>query len=190
MEIGATAPADPYAVIQRNLASSLDVATVHSRLLRSGRDDVGEVAVFVVEGSLDARQMSELELDDAEAIFVEVHPDTVARTMARTAAEEWSGTAVLGLVALVEDYYPASGPLIEGFVEEGWRTARQFGRLDKLTDREHEVRDPSALRVPSPPLSPVVVATEGGDVVEVRRRYPTDQVLNWEAPSRAVPNRY
>jgi hypothetical protein len=193
MTFAGTPGGDPFAMIQNNLAVGLDVATVHTRLLGVGRhaDAAGEVAVFSVECSLPASQLAAVSLDGDEAVFTEVHPESVARLMAASPAAEWPGSAALGLVALVEDYYPASSPQIERYVEEGWRTARQFGRLERLTDPD-QASVPKAARVPAPLNPPVVLTVERGEVVETiaPRRYPVDYVLTWEVPTRAVPNRY
>jgi hypothetical protein len=136
--------------------------------------------------------------------LVELHPDSVARSLASVDARRWQAGAVRGLVQCLEVLYPGSGPLLEELVADPWRSRRMFTRLGRLTGGpESEERQPGpvaepALHEEAPPLEPVVrdpvvlKVIDGGlsEEVEVRKPIPHDRALSWEGTSRAVPTRY
>jgi len=117
--------------------------------------------------------------------LVELHPDSVARSLTSVDARRWQAAAIRGLVRCVEVLYPGAGPLIEELAAEPWRSRRMFSRLGRLTEgageREQLVVNPVVLKV-----------VDGGltEEIEVRAPIPHYRALSWEGTARAVPTRY
>ena len=118
--------------------------------------------------------------------LVEIHPDSLARSLGSVDARRWQAAAVRGAASCLELLYPGSVPLLEELVRELWRNRRMFSRLGRLTERTEE-RDLSAV------VHPVVLkVVDGGlsEETEKRAPVPIDRALSWERTVRAIPTRY
>jgi len=182
---------DPYLEAQRLSLSETGLALVDVLVLGWGTDSSldtrRDVIVVVGHTSVGAEKLGShlYEGGGRRSHLVELHPDSVSRSLGSVDARRWQAGAVRGLVGALEVLYPGAGPLLEELVTEPWRNRRMFARLGRLTetdgDRELKVVDPVVLKV-----------VQGGIVEEpeVRRRLEPDRALSWEGPARAVPTRY
>ena len=119
--------------------------------------------------------------------LVELHPDSVARSLGNVDARRWHAAAVRGLVRCMELLYPGAGALLEELVAEPWRSRRMFRRLDRLTTVPVEEEEPVIV----PPV--VLKVVDGGLTEEVEERIVLpriDRALSWERSGRTVPTRY
>jgi len=182
---------DPYLEAQRLSLSETGLALVDVLVLGWGTDSSldsrRDVIVVVGHTSVGAEKLGShlYEGGGRRSHLVELHPDSVSRSLGSVDARRWQAGAVRGLVGAMEVLYPGVGPLLEELVTEPWRNRRMFARLGRLTesdgDRELKVVDPVVLKI-----------VQGGIVEEpeVRRRLEPDRALSWEGSARAVPTRY
>lgn len=182
---------DPYLEAQRLSLSETGLALVDVLVLGWGTDSSldarRDVILVVGHTSMGAEKLGShiYEGGGRRSHLVEMHPDSVCRSLGGVDARRWQAAAVRGLVDTMEVLYPRTGPLLEEMVEEPWRSRRMFARLGRLTDGGGD----RELKV----VNPVVLKVVGGDVVaepEVRRAHEPDRALSWEATARAVPTRY
>lgn len=118
--------------------------------------------------------------------LVELHPESVARSLTRVEPDKWQASAVFGLVTCLEQAYPKARALVEELVTEQWKMRTMFARLGRIT------RSPS-VRAPELVVDPVVMSVEHGMVRERRQSRPRtrpNRVLSWERTSRRTPTRY
>jgi hypothetical protein len=119
--------------------------------------------------------------------LVELHPDSVARSLGSVDARRWHAAAVRGLVRCMEILYPGTAGLLDELVAEPWRNRRMFRRLDRLTTAP-------AAEEASEIVPPVVLKVVDGGLVEEVEERPVlvriDRALSWERAGRAVPTRY
>jgi len=118
--------------------------------------------------------------------LVEMHPDSLARSLSSVDARRWQAAAVRGAARCLALLYPGSGPLLEELVTDPWRNRRMFGRLGRLTERTGDA-------APSDVVHPVVLkVVDGGlsEETEVRSPIPIERALSWEGTVRAIPTRY
>ncbi|NNC93047.1 MAG: hypothetical protein HKN80_11220 [Acidimicrobiia bacterium] len=185
---------DPYLEAQRLALSETGLALADVLVVGWGSDsslDARRDAIVVIgQTSVGAEQLGShvYEGSTRRSHLVELHPDSVARSLASVDARRWQAAALHGLVQCLDVLYPGSGPLVEELVVEPWRNRRMFSRLGRLTgalgDREDEI------------VGPVVLKVIDGGITEERedRPVPTelsiDRALSWEGTSRAVPTRY
>ncbi|MGI9647154.1 MAG: hypothetical protein ACR2OI_01400 [Acidimicrobiia bacterium] len=123
---------------------------------------------------------------DRRSHLVEMHPDSLARSLGNVDARRWQAAAVRGAARCLELLYPGSGPLLEELVTEPWRNRRMFSRLGRLTERTEET-DLSGV------VHPVVLkVVDGGlsEETEERAPIPLERALSWEGTVRAIPTRY
>lgn len=121
--------------------------------------------------------------------LVELHPESVARSLGAVDARRWHAAAVRGLVRCMALLFPGSGALIEELVAEPWRNHRMFRRLDRLTTAP--VGSDEAAPAVVPPV--VLKVVDGGLTEEVEERSVApriDRALSWERTARAIPTRY
>lgn len=190
---------DPYLEAQRLALSETGLALVDVLVLGWGTDSSldarRDVIVVVGHTSVGAEKLGShiYEGGRRRSHLVELHPNSVCRSLGSVDARRWQAAAVRGLVQTMEVLYPGAGPLLEEMVEEPWRSRRIFARLGRLTeggeDRTLHVVNPVVLKV-----------VDGGLVTEPEvRQAPElpaqgtqehDRALSWEATARAVPTRY
>jgi hypothetical protein len=182
---------DPYLEAQRLALSETGLALADVLVVGWGTDsslDARRDAIIVIgQTTVGAEQLGSHMPEDGErrSHLVELHPDSVARSLGSVDARRWQGAAVLGLVQCLGVLYPGSGPLVEELVAEPWRNRRMFSRLGRLTegsgDRGEMVVSPVVLKV-----------IDGGisEEREVRTPVAVDRALSWEVTPRAVPTRY
>jgi hypothetical protein len=190
---------DPYLEAQRLSLSETGLALVDVLVLGWGTDSSldlrRDVIVVVGHTGVGAEKLGShiYEGGGRRSHLIELHPDSVCRSLGSVDARRWQAGAVRGLVQTMEVLYPGAGPLLEEMVEEPWRSRRMFARLGRLTDGRTD-RDLKA-------VDPVVLKVVNGGIVEeqeVRRRpepdagkpREPDRALSWEATARAVPTRY
>lgn len=183
---------DPYLEAQRLALSATGLALADVLVVGWGTDTSldarRDVIIVIGQTSVGVERLgSPMDEDPASrSHLVELHPDSVARSLGQVDARRWQAAAVRGLVQCLEVLYPGSGPLVEESVAEPWRNRRMFSRLGRLTegagDREETVV-----------AHPVVLKVIDGGLAEereVRQPIPIDRALSWEGTSRAVPTRY
>jgi hypothetical protein len=185
---------DPYLEAQRLSLSETGLALADVLVVGWGTDTSldarRDVIIVIGQTSVGVEQLGSHAYEGGErrSHLVELHPDSVARSLASVDARRWQGAAVRGLVQCLEVLYPGSGPLVEENVVEPWRSRRMFSRLGRLTegagDRDEVVVSPVVLKVIDGGL------TEEREEREVRKPIAVDRALSWEATSRAVPTRY
>jgi hypothetical protein len=182
---------DPYLEAQRLSLAETGLALADVLVVGWGTDtslDARRDAIIVIgQTSMGIEQLGSHEYEGGprRSHLVELHPDSVARSLASVDARRWQAAAVRGLVQGLDVLYPGSGPLVEELVAEPWRNRRMFSRLGRLTDGTKD-RDEVV-------VSPVVLKVIDGGLTEereVRTPIAVDRALSWEATSRAVPTRY
>ena len=190
---------DPYLEAQRLSLAETGLALVDVVVLGWGTDSSldarRDVIVVVGHTNVGAEKLGShiYEGGGRRSHLVELHPDSVCRSLGSVDARRWQAGAVRGLVRTMEVLYPGTGPLLEEMVEEPWRSRRMFARLGRLTDGEVD-RD---LKV----VDPVVLKVVNGGIVEetevrqhreahVRQPRDPDRALSWEATARTIPTRY
>ncbi len=122
--------------------------------------------------------------DDRKWQLFELHPESVARALARFEADSWQASAVFGLATCLDRLHPKAGALMEELVTERWEVRRMFTRLGRLTGGMGE-------QPPGLVVDPVVMSVDHGVIRERRQPRPGPRrVLAWERPTRRTPTRY
>ncbi len=186
---------DPYLEAQRLALNETGLALADVLVVGWGVDtslDIRRDVIIVIgQASLGVEKLASHVYDGAgrRSHLVELHPDSVARSLASVDARRWQAAAVRGLVRCLEVLYPGGGPLLEELVVDPWRNRRMFTRLGRLTDAGSERRDEPEQLVRDPVVLKVV---QGGlsEEIEERTSFKHDRALSWESEARAVPTRY
>ncbi len=182
---------DPYLEAQRLSLAETGLALADVVVVGWGTDTSldkqRDVIMVIGQTSVGAEQLGSHEYEEGlrRSHLVELHPESVARSLTSVDARRWQAAAVRGLVRCLELLYPGAGPLVEELAVESWRSRRIFSRLGRLTegagDREGLVVNPVVLKV-----------IDGGLTQEPEERAALvhDRALSWEATPRAIPTRY
>lgn len=184
---------DPYLEAQRLSLSEIGLALSDVIVIGWGTDrslDAARDTIIVVgQTTVGAEELGSVAYpgDNRRSHLVELHPDSVARSLTSVDARRWQAAAVRGLVRCIEMLYPGSGPLLGELVADPWRNKRMFTRLGRLTDA------PADDGEQTPVVHPVVLkVVDGGltEAVEERTVTPIRRALSWENTSRPIPTRY
>ncbi len=182
---------DPYLEAQRLSLNETGLALADVLIVGWGTDSSldsrRDVIVVIGRTSVGAEKLGShmYEGGGRRSHLVELHPDSVARSLGSVDARRWQAAAVRGMVRTMEVLYPGSGALLEEMVADPWRNRRMFTRLGRLTEGGED-QQPMV-------VNPVVLKVVNGGVVEepeLRGPIDHDRALNWEWSSRAVPTRY
>ena len=177
---------DPYVEAAQLVMSEIGVRLEDVTVLGWGLDWSGHMSrdVIVVIGQTRAPAFTPTR-ESRSWQLVELHPDSVARTLTRFDARRWQAAAVWGLAACLDLDDPKGRTLLEASVVDSWKSKRMFKRLDRLTE---------GVSVDPPPtlvVDPVVVSAEHGVVAERRPTRPrATRALAWERPTQRIPTRY
>ena len=181
---------DPYLEAQRLARTETGVALSDVVVIGWGTDSSLDARrdVILVIGRTDAAtallSTHTYEGGGRRSHMVQLHPDSVSRSLTTVDARRWQAGAIRGLVSTLDVLYPGSGPLLEELVAEPWRVRRMFGRVGRLTDHPAET---------DVEVGPVVLKVVDGEITEepeYREPIKHDRALNWEGTSRAIPTRY
>jgi len=181
---------DPYLEAQRLARAEVGVALADVVVVGWGTDtslDARRDVILVIgRTSSAAASLANHTYDGGgrRSHMVELHPDSVARSLTAVDARRWQAGAVRCLVSTLDVLYPGSGPLLEDLVTDPWRVRRMFGRVGRLTAHPAET---------DAPTGPVVLKVVGGEVTEeaeFREPIKHDRALSWEGTPRALPTRY
>lgn len=183
---------DPYLEAQRLALAETGLALADVLVVGWGSDtslDARRDTIIVIgQTSVGAEELGshEYQFGDRRSHLVELHPDSVARSLGSVDARRWQAAAIRGLVRGMEVLYPGSGTLLEELVAEPWRNRRMFGRLGRLTDGAVDREEPQIVH-------PVVLKVVDGGLTEEREeRMPIrmNRALSWERSARTIPTRY
>lgn len=183
---------DPYLEAQRLSLAEIGMALADVVVIGWGTDtslDTRRDTIIVIgQTNASAEELGTHGYGDSDrrSHLVEMHPDSLARSLGSVDARRWQAAAVRGAARCLELLYPGSGPLLEELVTEPWRNRRMFSRLGRLTERTEE-------RELNEVVHPVVLkVVDGGlsEETEVRPPIPIDRALSWERTVRAIPTRY
>ena len=183
---------DPYLEAQRLSLSETGLALADVVVVGWGADsslDTSRDTILVIgQTNASADELGTHAYGDPNrrSHLVEVHPDSLARSLGSVDARRWQAAAVRGAARCMELLYPGSGPLLEELVTDPWRNRRMFSRLGRLTERAED-------RDLMPVVHPVVLkVVDGGlsEETEERVPIPVDRALSWESTVRAIPIRY
>lgn len=192
---------DPYLEAQRLSLNETGLALADVLVVGWGTDTSldrrRDVIMVIGQTSVGVERLGShsYEGGDRRSHLVELHPDSVARSLTSVDARRWQAGAVRGLVRCLEVLYPGAGPLVEELTVEPWRNRRMFSRLGRLTEGagEREERVEGEERV----VSPVVLKVVNGGLSEeleerapVRIPMPHYRAISWEGSARAIPTRY
>lgn len=187
---------DPYLEAQRLSLSETGFALVDVVVIGWGTDSslggTRDALLVIGRTGAGAEELGSHQYEGGGRVshLVELHPDSVARSLGNVDARRWHAAAVRGLVRCTEMLYPGAGSLLDELVAGPWRNRRMFRRLDRLTTVI--VADDSA---EAPTVVPPVVlkVVDGGLTEEVEDRVlmpRIDRALSWERSGRTVPTRY